>query len=181
MNSDDVQVRFGKQPECWIPFDEHAAENLGLVRGVYVIRIADGLKVGRLRGESDIVYIGSGSIGTRLKAHAGLRSDFKDKGWLLSWIRLERRMEVCFFECSGAAALEGDLLMEYLFAHQELPPANWRGTRLSQQHIERLKAEFCLSYLNSLPPDQRVKRVKEIRDRIQCTGVSDEGARRRES
>jgi len=83
MNSDDVQARFGKQSGCWMPFDEHAAKS-SLARGVYVIRFADGLKVGRLRGKSDIVYIGSGRIGTRLRAHAGLRPDFKDKGWLLT-------------------------------------------------------------------------------------------------
>lgn len=173
MNSDDVQARFGKQPDCWMPFNEHAAEKLGSMRGVYVIRIADGLKVGRLRGESDIVYIGSGAIGTRLRAHAGLRPDFKDKGWLLTWIRCDKRLQVCFFECSDPVALEGDLLVEYLSAHQELPPANWRGPRLSQQHRESLRAEIYLSYLSSLPPDQKAERVRDLRDRIQRNKAND--------
>jgi hypothetical protein len=51
MNSDDVQARFGKKSGCWMPFDEHAAAKSGLARGVYVIRIADGLKWGA-SGES---------------------------------------------------------------------------------------------------------------------------------
>ena len=167
MNCDDVQTRFGKQPGCWMPFDEQAAAKSGLARGVYVIRIADGLKVGRLRGESDIVYVGSGSIGTRLRAHAGLKPDFKDKGWLLTWIGLEKRLQVCFFECAEPVALEGDLLVEYLSAHQKLPPANWRIPRLSEQHKETLRMEIARTYLSSLPPNQRNQQVKELQDRIQ--------------
>ena len=167
MNSDDVQARFGKKSGCWMPFDEHAAAKSGLARGVYVIRIADGLKVGRLRGESDIVYIGSGSIGTRLRAHAGLRTDFKDKGWLLSWIGFEKRLQVCFFECAEPGLLEGDLLVEYLSAHQELPPANWRRPTLSERQKQTLGAQIALTYLNSLAPNQRNQRIKEVQDRIQ--------------
>jgi hypothetical protein len=150
-----------------MPFDEHAAAKSGLARGVYVIRIADGLKVGRLRGESDIVYIGSGSIGTRLRAHAGLRTDFKDKGWLLSWIGFEKRLEVCFFECAEAVELEDDLLVGYLSAHQELPPGNWRGPGLSERRKQTLWAEIARTYLNSLPQDQRDQRLKELQDRAQ--------------
>jgi len=178
MNSDDVQARFGKGSECWMPFDEHAAEKLGLMRGVYVIRIADGLKLGRLRGESDIVYIGSGTIGTRLKAHAGLRLDLKDKGWVLTWIGCEKRLQVCFFECADLVALEGDLLVEYLCAHQELPPANWRRPTQSQQQRETLKAEIARTYLASLPPDQREKQIRDLQDRIQRKKAGDAGTKR---
>jgi hypothetical protein len=161
-----------------MPFDEHAAEKLGLMRGVYVIRIADGLKLGRLRGESDIVYIGSGTIGTRLKAHAGLRLDLKDKGWVLTWIGCEKRLQVCFFECADLVALEGDLLVEYLCAHQELPPANWRRPTQSQQQRETLKAEIARTYLASLPPDQREKQIRDLQDRIQRKKAGDAGTKR---
>jgi hypothetical protein len=167
MNSEDVQVKFGKRSDCWIPLDDGAATKSASARGVYVIRFADGLKVGRVRGESDIVYVGSGSIRTRLRAHADLRPDFKDKGWLLTWIGFEKPLQVCFFECADPAALEGDLLVQYLSAHQELPPANWRGPRLSGRQKETLREEMVRTYLNSLPPDQRNLVLKAVQDRAQ--------------
>ncbi len=132
-------------------------------RGVYVIRIAGAKRLGRLKGDSDLVYIGSGNIGKRLKAHADFRPDLKDKGWLLTWIACEKMLEVGFFLCDQPERVEADLLVDYLVAHLELPPANWKGPKLSDRHKTALTAEIGSSVLKCLPPTEQENELRKLR------------------
>jgi hypothetical protein len=107
--------------------------------GLYVIRVTDAKAIGRLRGNSDLIYIGQGDLRGRAKAHRNLRSDFKGKGWLLHLITTGGSvggLEIAFFPCENPKQREDELLFKYFTEHLELPPANNKlGTLSDSQKL----------------------------------------------
>ena len=110
---------------------------------VYVIRIKDGRAVGRLKGTSDIVYIGrTGKIKTRSAAHRKVRPDLRDKGWHLALIEYDKEielLEIAFFTFEDSERVEAELLFRYFQDHLELPPVNNRFEFTKEQKEELAK------------------------------------------
>ena len=99
------------------------------VSGVYVIRTANARPVGRLRGASDLIYIGQGNLRARLKAHT--------RGWLLGLIHTAvGGLEVAFARSPDPRRDEITLLFRYLTDHLELPPANNSRTLTNSQKAD---------------------------------------------
>jgi hypothetical protein len=125
VNSSHLSVLLGSTNDKWAKFA--GALNAPACLGVYVIRIAGAKTIGRLRGNSDLIYIGQGKLRLRTKAHRNLRSDFRGKGWLLHLITTGGsvgELEIGFFPCENPEQSENELLFRYFTDHLELPPAN---------------------------------------------------------
>ena len=98
--------------------------------GLYVFRTKDGTRFGRLRGESDIIYIGSakgqGGIRRRLYSHlhpGPTQATNKRSRWLQDKVQME-----VAWECGEtAASKEGLALGLYRQDHWEFPPLNRAG------------------------------------------------------
>ncbi|MGA7080553.1 MAG: hypothetical protein WBQ43_01420 [Terriglobales bacterium] len=143
MNSADIPGILNVPTPKWMRLERSTVDRPFDHLGVYVIRIASGKPVGRLKGQSDVIYIGSGQIETRVKAHSRPRFNFKDKGSLLAWIAADvsiGELEVAFFPCQKHKEVESDLLFGYLQDHREPPPAN-----LKLELNEKQKVALCLS------------------------------------
>jgi excinuclease UvrABC nuclease subunit len=117
----------------WIPFTEENVEKAPRKPGVYILRKAHGLVFGRLRGKSDILYIGS------TEAQSGLKHRLKQyfhpgpTQWTNKRINklLEKyEMEIAWCPCDEPSNLEHQLLTQYLEEHDELPPLNHATKRL---------------------------------------------------
>ena len=127
MNSQTVEKKLGLDSGCWIRWPNIDLARVPQSPGVYLFRIAEGSLLERVKGTSDIVYIGSGIIRHRLRAHS--RHDMMNwtgTGWAICLIMRERGVEVAWREMpSGhARSEEATLLQQYLVDHFELPPAN---------------------------------------------------------
>ena len=124
--------------------------------GVYAIRMFGGKPVGRLKGASDLIYIGEGDIQARLRAHVNSRSDFEDKGWMLDLIAKHvSRLEVRCFRSDDTKNDETQLLTAYFKEHLELPPAN-----LAIPKTDFAKAFFSVMSLDSDDLEQMLIKVK---------------------
>lgn len=133
MNSCDLD-REGFGEWCqWLRFAlearEEALAQVPHLPGVYVVRYCR--MFGRFKGESDIVYIGSGKGTGGLKAR--LKQYFSPGHRQSTNIRIRNLLgESSEFEFSirrtatsdDARALEVELLKRYLQDHKELPPGN---------------------------------------------------------
>jgi len=116
----------------WVSFNSQNVREIPQVIGVYVLRQADGKLVGRLRGESDILYIGSttsqGGLRQRLMQyfHPGPTQWTNQR---ISSFLEKYTMDVAWCPSSEPINLEHDLLRKYLADHDELPPFNHADTR----------------------------------------------------
>ena len=137
--------------------DGRTAERSPSSQGVYVIRTANGTPVGRVKGESDLIYIGSGHLKARLKAHLNPRSDLKDK-WLISLIAKNMQLEVGLFAVEDLQKKESDLLWSYLVDHLELPPANSRFELSKLSEVQK-----AVLPLLSLSDDEQRKLPENLR------------------
>lgn len=158
MNSNDISEKLGSAVFKWLCFDSKGIEELPDCEGVYVIRMAHGKTMGRLKGDSDIIYIGCGKVKTRLSAHLNPRSDFADKGWLITLVKKEYKLEFGYFVSPIPANEELELLLGYLKEHLELPPLNRQTKRLSNVW----KVRFLLP---SLTPVQARRLIEEEKDK----------------
>lgn len=139
MNSSQISKLLGSTTDEgeWVRFG--GSLNAPACPGVYVIRMAGAKTIGRLRDNSDLIYIGQGKLRVRSKAHRSLRPDFKGKGWLLHLIATDRSvggLEIAFFRCANPKQCEDELLFKYFTEHLELPPANNKlGTLSDSQKL----------------------------------------------
>jgi len=147
MNSREIAEKLGQPNYQWRCFDPSTVKRVPTSKGVYVIRLAHGKTRQRLKGESDVIYIGSGNVKTRLSAHLNFRQDFKDKGWLIGLIARWCPLEFGSFAVASPAEAEQGLIIEFLKEHLELPPANRQRPRLS----DFAKRDLLLQ---SLTPEQ---------------------------
>ena len=123
----------------WHLFDKQTMENAPQQVGVYVIRKAGGECFGRLRGESDIFYIGSttseGGLRQRLQHyfHPG-RAQWTNRR--INEYAKKYHMEVSWCPCDEPRNLEDDLLRQYLMEHDELPPFNHSDIRTLYKSVK---------------------------------------------
>lgn len=110
---------------------ENMEKNIPNGRGVYIIK-GKGL-VGRVKGKSDIIYIGQGRLKDRLYAILGYfygKSDEKiwphtaKKEIFRLLIEEKKNLFVSYHITKTCKKLEKELLHEYEKNHIELPPLN---------------------------------------------------------
>ena len=117
----------------WHPFNEKSVKSAPKQYGIYILRMAQGKPWGRLKGESDIFYIGSteGKHGLRGRLQQYLRPGRTQ--WTNKRIHEMAKkydMEITWCQCGEASNLEHQLLQQYFEDHDELPPLNYAGKRL---------------------------------------------------
>src|SRR5438045_1142183 len=149
MNSTDIESHLKQGALQWSRLSSLTADGAPSCMGAYLVRVGNGKVLGRIKGVSDLVYIGSGNLQSRLKAHAGFRVDLIDKGWLLTVIAADESvgpLEFACWPCENAKETEQALLWDYFRDHLELPPANYRQ-EFNSGHEEILKLVCLLSVL----------------------------------
>src|ERR1700676_2517396 len=128
MNSTAIEAKLKVDGRSWRRWPDPGAAIAPSSVGVYVFRLITGSVICRVRGTSEIVYVGySGNIQNRLRAHYNPDwGSFKDSGWLISLGANGAPLEVTWQELpeEDARVMEGEILQEYLLDHLELPPAN---------------------------------------------------------
>jgi len=159
MNSQAVEGKLGLDPTCWKPWPYTKLAEVPQSPGIYLFRTAKGSLIPRVRGASDLVYIGSGKIRDRLKAHS--RQDWKKwtgTGWVICLIMREKGLEVGWREMAEAQARleEGEILEQFLVDHFELPPANRRKPRISS-------VTGAVLALHSLAKEERTRVLEQAR------------------
>jgi excinuclease UvrABC nuclease subunit len=136
---DSAQVRINnKGLSDWFKFDEQLLRLAPEQSGVYIFRHAGAKMFGRLRGESDILYIGS------TESHGGLKQRFSHylhpgpTQWTNQRIHdLSKRypLEIAWFVCDNPINIENSLLKQYLSEHDELPPLNHADVRRLKESL----------------------------------------------
>lgn len=140
-----------REINTWLPWPVSWAV-LPRCPGVYVIRLAPDRTVGRVQGESDILYIGFSErrVSQRLMQHSDRRTI---TGAALQRVRDEvGAIEAGWFICPSeteAAISEHDWISLYRRDHVELPPMN------CQQPLRRLQRHIPL--LGLIPDDRPEK------------------------
>ena len=123
----------------WYPFNEKVVQNVPKQKGIYVLRKARGRPFGRLRGQSDLMYIGSteaqGGLKQRMRQywHPG-PTQWTNKR--IKGISKKHEMEVAWCLCDEPGNLEHELLHKYLKGHDELPPLNHATKRLLRKLLK---------------------------------------------
>jgi hypothetical protein len=122
----------------WYPFNEESMQSVPKQHGIYVFRMAQGECFKRLKGESDILYIGSteGKHGLRGRLQQYLRPGPTQ----LTNKRIHAKakkygMEIAWCPCDEASNLELQLLHQYLEDHDELPPLNHASKALLKKAL----------------------------------------------
>lgn len=127
----------------WHPFNKETVKSAPGQHGIYIFRMAQSKRFGRLKGESDILYIGStkGSRGLRGR----LQQYFSPGHGQFTNIRIHSmakkyNMEIAWCPYAEAGNLELQLLRRYFEDHDELPPLNHADRRLLEKALtETLK------------------------------------------
>lgn len=95
--------------------------------GAYVIRHKGG-QFGRLRGNSDILYIGKSTGQNGMRARINSYFNPGPTQWtnqrIHSFLQREVPMEISFVITENPRQLESQLLQQYVKDHDELPPFN---------------------------------------------------------
>lgn len=159
MNSQAVEKRLGLDQDSWKQWPSIKWTQVPQGTGVYVFRTAGGSAILRVKGCSDVVYVGSGKIRDRLKAHS--RQDWKrwsGTGWVICLIMRAKGLEVAWREMAEPQARleEADILQQFLVDHFELPPANRRKPRISAVTGAALA-------LHSLAEEERTRVLEQAR------------------
>ena len=128
VNTDSRQVsQICKEVFEWHHFNEESVRSAPKQYGTYIFRMARSKFFGRLKGESDILYIGS------TESKHGLRGRLRQylhpgpTQWTNKRIREMAKkydMEIGWCLCEEASNLELQLLHRYIDDHDELPPLN---------------------------------------------------------
>jgi hypothetical protein len=95
--------------------------------GIYIFRMARSKFFGRLKGESDILYIGSAESKHGLRGRLRQYLHPGPTQWTNKRIREMAKkyaMEIGWCLCEEASNLELQLLHRYIDDHDELPPLN---------------------------------------------------------
>ena len=123
----------------WHPFNKESVNSAPKQYGIYIFRMAQGKRFGRLKGESDIFYIGS------TQSKHGLRGRLEQylHPEVTQWTNKRNHemtekydMEISWCLCGEARNLEHQLLLRYLKDHDELPPLNRAGKQLLIDRLE---------------------------------------------
>lgn len=158
MRSDDL-VGFS----IWYDWNSGSVANAPGRPGVYALRLR-GKQFGRLRGESDLVYIGCATEGTvrdRLENH--LRSDGSNVAARLRDVLAVGSLEVAWKvvdKAEEASTEEARLLRLYVQQHCELPPVN--RAEPARKRREEIRAVEDWLRDKGLPPEQ----VQELAEKV---------------
>ena len=122
----------------WHPFSEESVKSAPKQYGIYIFRMAQSKCFMRLKGESDILYIGSteGKHGLRGRLQQYLRPG--PTQWTNKRIREMAKkydMEIGWCLCGEASNLELQLLHRYFKDHDELPPLNRASKTLLKKFL----------------------------------------------
>lgn len=161
----------------WTDWTSGTVEQAPMKPGVYAFRFAHAEQIRRLKGESDIVYIGAtrkgrATLRDRLKRHLRPRKDMKGTGVRLLRVVTEAgSLEIAWREFQNhydAQWKERELLAQFADDHIELPPLNRQETGKEVSDAVR--------GLRASKPDKRAKifaRVEEIkRQKIEARELS---------
>jgi hypothetical protein len=127
----------------WHPFNKENVKSVPEQHGIYILRMARGEYFSRLKGKTDILYVGSaeGKRGLR-----GRLQQYYSPGptqWTNKRIRAMTKkynMEIAWRPYAEAGNLELQLLRRYFEDHDELPPLNHADRRLLEKALtETLK------------------------------------------
>jgi len=115
----------------WQPFTKKSI-SAPKKHGIYILRMAQGKRIPRLQGKSDITYIGSTESKKGLKGRLQqyLRRSRQYHNKRIHELAKKYDMEIAWCPCEEARNLELQLLCQYLKNHDELPPLNRTGKRL---------------------------------------------------
>lgn len=181
MNSKKTQKE--KSLSKFYPLTSDVLSVLPKKSGFYIFRLANSHYFGRLKGNSDILYIGSAS--TTLKRR--IKSYFNPGRSQKTSIRINSMMEkydieIAWNKCLNPKKEEAELLENYFSEHDELPPFNFRREKLSLSKIietpmkinritnsdkiieflTREKEQYCddcLSTILNIKPRQQVNQI----------------------
>ncbi|MEM0149194.1 MAG: hypothetical protein QW346_02935 [Candidatus Micrarchaeaceae archaeon] len=119
--------------ENWHPF-ESSLEYATNENGVYCMRLQEAIC--RVKGKSDIAYIGSATNGfkTRFRGYMNPGPTQKTNIRVKEFSR-KYKLEVSFLVTDKPKFYESLLLEEYLADHDELPPLNHSG--IEQFHFKK--------------------------------------------
>jgi hypothetical protein len=155
----------------WYDIDNDKAKDaLPKTPGVYEVKTD--YEIGRLRGSSKIVSIGSGapSLWQRLREqrfHKTARWRYLDRAakWLLRWDHTLKFRYLTTDDEKEARYLEDKLLLQYECEHWELPPGNERSPlpkikeEIEQKRVGRLAQEFLRDLLKQGWSPDEVARI----------------------
>jgi hypothetical protein len=125
---DSIQVsQICKGVSEWHLFNKETVKSASKQSGIYIFRMAQSKCFGRLKGKTDILYIGSteGKHGLRERLQQYLRPG--PTQWTNKRIHAMAKkydMEIAWCLCGEASNLELQLLHRYIEDHDELPPLN---------------------------------------------------------
>jgi hypothetical protein len=111
----------------WYPFAKIAADSAPSETGTYFLRMAGGLHFGRLKGSSDILYIGSTEGRDGLKGRLSDHLHPAKEDWTSQRIKSLSAMykiEVAWSQNDSPRHLELLSLRQCLTENLELPPLN---------------------------------------------------------
>ena len=127
-----------KELSEWQPFTKKSMKSAPKEPGIYIFRMAQGKRISRLQGKSDITYIGSteSKRGLKSRLQQYLRpgsTQYTNKR--IHELAKKYDMEIAWCPCEEASNLEHQLLRQYLKNHDELPPLNRAGKKLLKKGV----------------------------------------------
>jgi hypothetical protein len=158
MNSVSAEKLIGVDPIAWRSWGSLNAAVVPRSAGVYVLRMT-GAEIGRVKGMSDIIYIGkSRNLRRRLGQHMRAHDDTRNIGYRISRIAKELApLEVgwkCFADQREASNWEIRLLERYADDHIEFPPLNRQQAGEGILRAARMLSKY--------PPDEIVAALKKM-------------------
>ena len=144
----------------WSDWRQCDATSIPSSPGIYAFRIGGGVAVPRVRGQSDILYIGSSMVNLRmrLRKHHQMRTA---ESLLLNLIEThlgQSEVGWASLDQASAFATESDLIFKYSQEHLEFPPAN-------NQQPARAVREKILNLVSLLPPHVKVQVIHHFADK----------------
>lgn len=120
-----------------------------------LVRLIGGRPVARLKGESDIIYIGiATNIQKRLRSHLNIMAVERNTAFYLQRIQTEvGSVQVgwqIFEEHDTAKSLERNLLARYTEDHVEFPPLNRQESGKKMRIVEELLESLTLGEKQSV-------------------------------
>ena len=120
----------------WYPLNKPSLEKVPNEIGIYVFRKVGAKVFGRLKGDSDILYIGSTEKGLRNRIRQYLspgQTQWTNKR--VNNYANRNPIEFSFLVNFEPKTLEYKLLIKYMSEHEELPPLNFSSVRTLHKNI----------------------------------------------
>lgn len=108
----------------WLPFVKNTLSAIPDKEGLYILRI--NRKIGRLKGNSDILYIGKSTSGLRSRLSCYFKpgkTQYTSKR-VYSYLRKHVGIRIAFVIDGNPRKVERRLIQRYFRDHEELPPLN---------------------------------------------------------